>query len=294
MRFVQCLFELSISYFGIGYILHAILEINQQKLTVLKGAMISMASASIGLIAGGWVGGAAATYTWVRRDAKGGDTAALAGTLPSLLNNGVLVIVALIGTLYLLLLHDLSKAQLIEFGLILLVLAMLATSLIFAFRNQEKSIRFAVWLAGHWTALRHKPFTVEDTIASVKLFYTAWASMKNGRWLRPVVGAVANVGFDMLTLYFVFVAVGHRVSLGILLAGYGLPLTLGKVAFLLPGGVGVVEGGMVALYNSLQVPNELSVVVVLGYRLISFWLPTILGFAAAAFLSRKPSFLRRR
>jgi hypothetical protein len=46
---------------------------------------------------------------------------------------------------------------------------------------------------------------------------------------------------------------------------------------------------MVALYNSLQVPNEISVVVILGYRLLSFWLPTISGFPVAAYLSRKHS-----
>jgi len=101
--------------------------------------------------------------------------------------------------------------------------------------------------------------------------------------------AIANIVFDMLTLFFLFVAAGHNVSLGILFAGYGLPLILGKMAFLLPGGVGVIEGSMVALYDSLQVPNAVSVVVILGYRLFSFWLPTLLGFAAATYLSGKSS-----
>jgi uncharacterized protein (TIRG00374 family) len=104
-----------------------------------------------------------------------------------------------------------------------------------------------------------------------------------------VLGAIANIGFDMLTLYFLFVAAGYNVSLGILFAGYGLPFILGKMAFLFPGGVGVIEGSMVALYDSLKVPNAVSVVVILGYRLFSFWLPTLLGFAAAAYLSRKSS-----
>ena len=46
---------------------------------------------------------------------------------------------------------------------------------------------------------------------------------------------------------------------------------------------------MVALYDSLKVPDEISVVVILGYRLLSFWLPTLLGFAAAAYLGGKSS-----
>jgi uncharacterized membrane protein YbhN (UPF0104 family) len=44
-----------------------------------------------------------------------------------------------------------------------------------------------------------------------------------------LLGAIANIGFDMLTLYFLFVAAGHNVSLGILFAGYGLPLMLAMV-----------------------------------------------------------------
>ena len=108
-----------------------------------------------------------------------------------------------------------------------------------------------------------------------------------------MLGAIANIGFDMLTLFFLFVAAGHNISLGILFAGYGLPLILGKMAFLFPGGVGVIEGSMVALYDSLQVPDAVSVVVILGYRLFSFWLPTLLGFLAAAYLSGKFSFGKR-
>ena len=102
-----------------------------------------------------------------------------------------------------------------------------------------------------------------------------------------MLGATGSILFDILTLYFMFVAAGHNVSPTILFAGYGLPLLLGKMAFLLPGGVGVVEGSMVALYTSLKVPNAISVVVILGYRMISFWLPTLLGFLAAAYLSQK-------
>ena len=91
----------------------------------------------------------------------------------------------------------------------------------------------------------------------------------------------------MLTLYFLFIATGYNVSLGVLFAGYGLPFILGKMAFLFPGGVGVMEASMVAMYDSLQVPNAVSVVVILGYRLFSFWLPSLLGYAAAGTLRRK-------
>jgi glycosyltransferase 2 family protein len=274
----------ALSYLGSGFMLHTILDNNQEKLSTLKGVIITMAAYSIGLVAGGWVGGAAATYGWVRRETRDGNTAALTGTLPPLLNNGILVAVALIGTIYLLVVHVLTRTQLIEFGIILLVLGLLVVGGVVALRSLEMTTRFAVWLAGRWAALRRKTFSPENTIESVRQFIVAWESLGNGHWLRPLLSAIANIGFDMLTLYFMFVAAGYKVSLGVLFAGYGLPFILGKIAFVFPGGVGVIEGSMVALYDSLNVPNAVSVVVILGYRLLSFWLPTLLGFAAAAYL----------
>jgi uncharacterized protein (TIRG00374 family) len=90
----------------------------------------------------------------------------------------------------------------------------------------------------------------------------------------------------MLTMYLLFIAAGHPVSLGVLLSGYGLPLLLGKLAFIVPGGVGVVEGSMAAIFNGLGVPGGVTVVVVLTYRIFSFWLPTLLGFPLIAALQR--------
>jgi putative heme transporter len=45
----------------------------------------------------------------------------------------------------------------------------------------------------------------------------------------------------------------------------------------LPGGVGGVEGGMIAAFLAFGVPAGLAVVAVLSYRAFAFWLPTIPG-----------------
>jgi uncharacterized protein (TIRG00374 family) len=277
----------AISYIGCGFMLHAILDINHQTLSTLKGVLITMGSASIGLVAGGWVGAAAATYGWIHQESHDSDTATLAGTLPALLNNSVLAGVAVIGTTYLLVVHDLTQAQLIAFGVILLVICLLISSIVAALRSPEPVTRLVIQLASRWAALRHKPYESDETITAVRQFIVTWDSLGKGKWRRPALGAIANIGFDMLTLYFLFIATRYNVSFGVLFAGYGLPFILGKMAFLIPGGVGVMEANMVAMYDSLQVPNGISVVVILGYRLISFWLPSLLGFAATAYLRRK-------
>ena len=277
------------SYLGSGFALHSILASNREKLSAGRGALITMASASVGLVAGGWIGAAAATFGWIRRESQDGNSATLAGTLPAMLNNAVLAGVALFGTLYLLIVHDLNQTQLIEFGIVFLVICLLIFIAVNSLRSPEPAIRLIVRLVSRWAELLHKPYDLQETIASVKQFVNAWDSLGNGKWRFPLIGAIANIGFDMLTLYFIFVAAGHNVSLGVLFAGYGLPFMLGKLAFMFPGGVGVMEASMVAMYESLKVPNEISVVVILGYRLLSFWIPSILGFVAAAYLTRSQS-----
>jgi uncharacterized protein (TIRG00374 family) len=278
-----------LSYLGSGYLLHALMETNKQHISVGKGALITLGSYSVGLVAGGWVGGAAATSNWIHSETKDSSTAVLAGTLPSLLNDAILVFVAIVGVVYLLILHDLTTTQFIEFAVILIVLGLITTGIIVAVRFPEPAVHLAVSIARKWAVIRHKPYDPQNTISSVERSLHAWRSLERGKWVLPLVGAAANLGFDKLTIYFLFIAAGNPVSLGVLFAGYGLPIILGKLAFLFPGGVGVIETSMAALYTSLQVPNAICVVVILGYRLFSFWLPTILGFFAAAYLGGKYS-----
>jgi uncharacterized protein (TIRG00374 family) len=275
-----------LSYFGSGFILHAILETNQRKLSTPRGTLITLASASIGLVAGGWVGAAAATYGWIRRESQDGNAATVAGTLPAMLNNAVLAGVTLIGTVYLLIIHDLSQAQLIIFSMIMLAICLIFFGIVAGLRSPEMITKLAVWLASRWSVLLHKSYEPQETIVAVRRFVGAWESLGDGKWRLPLLGAIANIGFDMLTMYFLFIAAGHNINLGILFAGYGLPFMLGKLAFMFPGGVGVMEASMVAMYESLSVPNEVCVVVILGYRLFSFWIPSLIGFIAAAYLSK--------
>jgi uncharacterized membrane protein YbhN (UPF0104 family) len=44
---------------------------------------------------------------------------------------------------------------------------------------------------------------------------------------------------------------------------------------------------MVALYEALGVPSGVAVVVILSYRLLSFWIPVLLGFPLAVLLDRQ-------
>jgi glycosyltransferase 2 family protein len=49
------------SYLGSGYLLREIVNLTHQRFSVVKGIMITLASSSVGVVAGGMVGTAAAT-----------------------------------------------------------------------------------------------------------------------------------------------------------------------------------------------------------------------------------------
>ena len=274
-----------LSYLGSGYLLQAITAMAGQRLSVVRGTIIFTAAASVGLSGGGPVGNVATTYRWMRGSGVDAEGAVLAGWLPTLFYNAALLIAGIFGLLHLLILHELTTLQAIGFGLILLLLVVFVGVIVWGVHHRAQLTMLAVQVTGRWAKLRRHPYDPAKAEASTERLFRAWDTLRTGGWRGPALGAILNTVFDMLTLYFLFIAAGHSVSPGVLLTGYGLPLLLGKISFL-PGGVGIVEATMAALYDGLGVPNGVTVVVILVYRFLSFWLPLLVGFPLILYLQR--------
>lgn len=266
-----------LSYLGSGVLLQAVVAMTGDRLSVVRGTLITTAAYSVGLVAGGMVGSGAATYRWIHGTGASAEGALLAGWLPAVVYDGALLFVSVFGLLYLLTVHQLTVPQALSFGLIVLLLSLLAAVVVWGRHHRPRLTGLAVGVAGRWARLRRRPYDPAPTQASVGRLLDAWDRLGGGGWRGLALGVALNTVFDMLTLYLIFFAAGYRVSPAILLAGYGLPLLLGK-APLLPGGVGIVESTMAALYTGLGVPNAVAVVVILTYRILSFWLPCLVGF----------------
>lgn len=165
-----------------------------------------------------------------------------------------------------------------------LVLIGLAVNLILpqliSFETSFQVIRITVYFA----RIQHRPYNPAQTETSIGQIFSALDTLGKEGWKRPIFGAIVSASFDMFTLYFFFIAAGYAIEPEILIVGYGLPPLLGKMAFLLPGGVGVVESIMAALYTGLGVPGSIAVVVTLSYKIFSFWIPTVVGFPLAFYL----------
>jgi uncharacterized membrane protein YbhN (UPF0104 family) len=93
-----------------------------------------------------------------------------------------------------------------------------------------------------------------------------------------LLGALAWWGFDISVLWAMFHAFGSPPPFTVIWMAYFVG-TLGNL-LPLPGGLGGVEGGMIGAFAAFGVNLELSVLAVLSYRAISFWLPTFPGAVA--------------
>jgi uncharacterized protein (TIRG00374 family) len=273
----------TLSYIGNGYLLKSIIAVAGQRMSILSSTLIATAASSIGLVAGGLIGNAAATYRWVHSHGVSAEGAILAGWLPTMFNNVALILVSFVGLLYLLIVHRLSTWLALSFSIILMIFCLIIGLLLWGIHNRLRITKLVTWIANSWASFRHRPFDSSRINRTMKQLFSAYEVLRVGGWQGPSLGAFLNIAFDMLTLYFLFVAAGHAVGPGILLLGYGLPQLLGKVTFL-PGGVGIVEGSMAAMYDSLGVPDPISVTVILTYRVISFWLPASIGFLIIPYL----------
>jgi uncharacterized membrane protein YbhN (UPF0104 family) len=105
------------------------------------------------------------------------------------------------------------------------------------------------------------------------------------RDLTLLAGAVGYWAFDNAALWATYRAVGYTLPLTVLLMGY----LIGQLGGLLPlpGGVGGIDGGLIAvlvLYGAAVAPT---VAAVLAYRLILFWVPLVVGAPAFAGLWRR-------
>ena len=275
-----------LSYVGSAYLLGSIIGLFKDRLSIWKCMIVVLASASFGMVAGGMFGSGAASFQWLRKNNIKPQAAVLASSLPLLLNNLAVLIISLVGVIYLLIMHELTKTQIVSFLVILFLILLVVLLLFFALYKREQSKKILLKIMKKINKIIKRQDNEGKVLTQLDEIYEAWDILLNKGWKKPLIGVVINFCFDIAALYFLFISANHLVTPGVLLIGYGLPLLLGKAAFVIPGGVGIIEGTMVALYDRLGVPDPVTVVVVIAYRLISFWLPSIIGFPLIAYLQR--------
>jgi uncharacterized protein (TIRG00374 family) len=163
--------------------------------------------------------------------------------------------------------------------------AVITIALSMAFLPADFERRLARWGSGtHQLIARLARALATVPASAASGVRTAIKLLRERHW--GVLGAVAWWGFDMATLWASFHAFGGSggPTFPVIVVAY----FIGQLGNLLPlpGGIGGVDGGMIAAFIAFGVPGGLAVVAVLVYRGLSFWLPTIPGVIAYLQLRR--------
>lgn len=275
-----------LSWFASGYMVSCIVRPAAKPVSIVDGTVVTTAANAVGTLGGGVFGTSGMTYIWLRQRGVNTGAAGLGGWLPIFLTNITLAVVSLMGLLVLAVLKKSSGVLAAGFTLAVLIVASAIASLIWSLAHRAKLEGYAARIAALLGRLRHQTPDFSKTQAAIRHLLEGWDAFTRGGWPRPILGSVLNTAFDMLTLHLLFLSAGLRTPVAVLVAGYGVPQLLGKFTVVL-GGIGVVETSMVALYVLLNVPKEVAVIVVLAYRLISFWLPTVVGITLMPFVGGK-------
>jgi hypothetical protein len=90
--------------------------------------------------------------------------------------------------------------------------------------------------------------------------------------------ASANWLFDFGALVVLALTIGEGTPVGALLLTYVVGQLVAAVP-LTPGGIGVVETTMTGVLVAAGAPGGAATATVLGWRLLSFWLPVLVGLA---------------
>jgi uncharacterized membrane protein YbhN (UPF0104 family) len=100
-----------------------------------------------------------------------------------------------------------------------------------------------------------------------------------------LLGAAGYLGFDIAALGATFAATGHPLPLAPLVLGY----LIGYLANLIPvpGGFGVLEGGLAGTLIAYGAPATQATAAVIVYHAIAFWIPSLGGLVGYALVRRR-------
>jgi uncharacterized membrane protein YbhN (UPF0104 family) len=124
------------------------------------------------------------------------------------------------------------------------------------------------------------PSWVIDLAAGIS---RARASLRRPSW--RLLGALGYLGLDIAALGAAFAAAGRPVAAAPLILGY----LIGYLANLIPvpGGFGVLEGGLAGTLIAYGAPATQAAAAVIVYHAIAFWIPSLGGLIGFARLRRR-------
>ncbi len=232
---------------------------------------------------GGLSGFAVRMYFFIKMAIPSGKAVTIS-LVQTFLTNLILLLFVVTGVVYLLQAHDLQGFELFATVgmLVLLVLATIVFVFLLAHRALRRRTLFYLAEFVHWFLHRflprHQPGRVRiwrfqrNLNRGLEFILSRKINM-----LAPTLWIIVDWFVTLLILYTAFIAVGYsEIPFSFVVVGFAVGIVLSLVSFI-PGGLGVMEGSMAAIFRSLGVPFETAIVAILVFRVAYYLLPLIIS-----------------
>ncbi len=229
---------------------------------------------------GGLSGFAVRMYFFMRNGVRS-STAVTISLVQTFLTNAVLMLFVAVGFAYLFKSGNLQGVALLTVGIVLALALVLAVGIVMLLLHRQVRRRtlFVLAEATNWFLHRffprRKPARVRIWRFQRNLNHGIEFLLQRKRsMILPTLWIFLDWAVTLLILWGAFVAVNYPIPLSWVVVGFAVGIVLSLIS-LVPGGLGVMEGSMAAIFASLSVPFETAVVAVLIYRLAYYVLPMI-------------------
>ncbi len=271
-----------VSYLLIGLSLKKILELMHIRLPFLEIFTISWISTSINyVLSTGGVGGFTARVYLLKKKGVSYSDTIVVSIIHTFIMNVILMLFVLIGFATLIAHKQMGTYNFIVSSLLIFValyMTYLAFKSVVNRKFRENWIdRIARWTNKLHSFLSSKAGTLIEA-GELKSFKAEFnqgmelMGLKRGELKAPVLYILLDWIGCLLTLYFCFLAIHYFIHPEVLVVGFAVGL-FASILSLIPGGLGVMEGSMAAVYYSLMVPVEEAIVAVILYRLVYYIFP---------------------
>ncbi|HIP16215.1 MAG TPA: UPF0104 family protein [Methanothermococcus okinawensis] len=174
-----------------------------------------------------------------------------------------------------------------ELVLVWLLISILMALSIYIIMHRSLPYRVASKLIGLISSISSKSIPEREIHRSIEDLQQNILFLHNNRkrMILPFILTFLWWFLDIFKNYILFLSIGYRVSPIALSSTYLVSLLVGILPTL-PGSLGVSDAVSITLYSYFGIPHSISTAVTLLDRVVSYIIPTILGFVAYYLIKR--------
>ena len=235
------------------------------------------------LVSTGGLSGFAVRLYFFTRQGIASQTAVVISLAQTFLTNCTLLLFILIGFAYVFrnsTLHGSALVVTVVLLVLFILLAVVAFLLLLNPRLRRRTL-FRLAQATHWLLHRVRPGRAPARTHIWRYQFNLnrgidFLIARKRAMLMPLFYIGLDWLFTILILYTAFLSIEYPIALSHVIVGFAVGIVL-SFASLIPGGLGVMEGSMAAVFASMGVPFETAVVAVLLFRVAYYLVPLLIS-----------------